>query len=135
MALGAIVLLRGKLRGMGREAECDILARRVDESDPRYLCRSFRYLECSILTAPADLPDGDYMAYFAGHSMVATRTRGFWISTGAVARDAAAGGLEEGRVMDSAAAGPEAPANPPPIPDKGFAATDPMQTTQSRRGC
>lgn len=133
MAPGSIVLLRGKIRGMDREAECEILARRVDDSDPRFLHRSFHYLECSILTAPADLPDGDYIAYFAGHSAVATRTRGLWLSSGAAVRDADAGGMDEGQVTGSVAIRPEPPADPHPVPVERTAAADPAQAMELRR--
>ena len=136
MVPGSIILLHGKLRGMDREAECDILARRVDDSDPRFLHRLFRYFECSILTAPADLPDGDYIAYFAGQSVVATRTRGLWLSSGAAVRDAAAGGLDEGQVTGSPAIRPEPPADldPDPPPAERSAAADPAQAMELRRG-
>lgn len=133
MAPGSIVLLHGIIRGMGREAECGILARRVDDSDPRFLHRSFRYFECSILTAPADLPDGDYIAYFAGHSVVATRTRGLWLSSGAAVRDAAARGLDEGQVTGSAAVWPEPSADQDPAPADRTAAADSEQAMELHR--
>jgi hypothetical protein len=133
LSSGSIVLMRGELRGMGREASCDILARRFDDSDPRFLHRSFRYLECSILTAPADLPDGDYIAYFAGHSVMATRTRGFWMSSGVAIRDAVASAFEEGRIMGSAAARPEASADPAPASAKGPASPDPTRAMEPRQ--
>lgn len=98
--------MRGLLRGMGREEECELLARRSDLSDPRSVQRAFVYSDCVVLTAPGDLPDGDYMLFFAGHSTVGARTRGIWTSFGAVVPDASADGLDEGRTVDPAAMGP-----------------------------
>lgn len=96
---GSVVLLHGVLRGMGREAACDILARRttIEPFPAQFANRACLYEECSVLTAPSDLPDGDYLAFFDGHSLVATRARGIWISRGAAARDSAADGLAVGR--------------------------------------
>ena len=109
---------------MGREAECELLARRTDRSDPRAIQRVFAYSDCVVLTAPADLPDGDYMLYFAGHSTVGTRTRGIWTSFGAVIRDASADGLDQGRAVDPAAMGPSRSdardAKPEPVESRDF---------------
>lgn len=93
MTNGSMVLLRGLLRGMGHESACDILARRVKGAGSR----SVTYVDCSILSAPSELPDGDYVACFDGHSALACRTRGIWVLPGPAVRDSSADGLESGR--------------------------------------
>lgn len=96
----SIVLLSGMLRGMGREAQCEILARRLNTASHNSPHSTDRYLECSVLTAPRDLPDGDYLAYFDGHSLVATLARGVWSSRGPAVRDPGADHLDEGREVN-----------------------------------
>lgn len=97
MKQGTIVLLRGQLKGMGLEAECDLLARRIKWSAPGDERSTLGYTGCVILTAPADLPDGDYMAFFSGHSLPVNRTRGLWVPIGEAIRDSASDALPEGR--------------------------------------
>lgn len=99
MRQGSIVLLQGIVRGMGREESCDILARRLDDLDSSYHDRHFRFIECSVLTAPADLPDGDYIAFFSGHSVLATRKRGLWLPSGEAVRDGNTEGPDSARVI------------------------------------
>ena len=88
MKRGTVVLLHGSIKGMGREAECEILARRlpipVDPRDP--MPRLFTYTDCSVVEAPADLPEGEYLAQFEGYSLSVTLYRGLWLSRGPVAR-------------------------------------------------
>ena len=98
-----IVLLRGQLRGMDRTEDCELLARRRQRPGPPPVLRSYDYSECIVLSAPADLPDGDYMLFFAGHSTVVIRTRGLWSSFGAVIPDSSANGFDEGRPVDPGA--------------------------------
>ena len=97
------MLLHGQLRGMGREAPCELLARRTSMPGAHPSHLSFEYSDCVILNAPPDLPDGDYMLFFAGYSTVANRVRGLWGSFGAVVRDRSADGLTEGRLVDPGA--------------------------------
>jgi hypothetical protein len=77
---GSIVLLRALLTGMGRHAECDILVRKLsrNESNVTSAAGSPAYSECSVISAPADLPDGEYRVQFEGHFVVATREHGVW---------------------------------------------------------
>lgn len=75
MNRGAIVLLSGRVKGTDREAACEVLARRLFRS----------YTDCSVITAPADLPDGEYTVYVEEHSFAATKHDGRWLSRGASA--------------------------------------------------
>lgn len=99
MTQGSIVLLGAILRGMGREESCDILARRIDDPDSSLHDRKFRFIECSVLTAPTDLPDGDYIAYFSGHSVLATRKFGLWLPSGEAVPDGNTEGPDSSRVV------------------------------------
>jgi hypothetical protein len=78
---GAIVLLRGTLKGADREAECELLARKqtipgVDQ----FGMRRYQYSQCSVLHAPFDLPDGEYTVTTEdGHVILTTRLHGLWL--------------------------------------------------------
>ena len=91
---------------MDRTADCELLARRTVRAGLPPSQVSLQYSDCIILSAPADLPDGDYILCFAGHSTVAHRIRGLWSSFGAVVRDRSADDLEEGRPVDPGALAP-----------------------------
>ena len=81
---GPIVLLHGYVRGMRRDAECDILARKVSvAAKTRPGSPDYTYSDCAIIDAPADLPDGEYMVSFDRHTVAATKERGFWVPRGA----------------------------------------------------
>lgn len=81
--MGFLVLVRGVLTGTGGQVECELIARKVlatGVADPVYS-------DCSIVNAPHDLPDGEYIAYFEGHSIPATREHGMWLSRGTAKRE------------------------------------------------
>ncbi len=83
MNRGTVVLLNGRLRGMGQEAECQVLARRLsvyggETESPRV----FTYTDCSVIGAPSELPDGEYLVEFEEYSALAARHKGFWLSFG-----------------------------------------------------
>ena len=69
------VLCKGVLRGMGREAICELLATKT------VLAEASRaiYSHCAIIEAPKDLPDGDYEVEFAGEVAVTSLHRGTWM--------------------------------------------------------
>jgi hypothetical protein len=69
------VLCKGVLRGMGREAVCELLATKT------VLAEASRavYSHCAIIEAPSDLPDGDYEVEFAGEVAVTTLRGGSWL--------------------------------------------------------
>jgi hypothetical protein len=75
-----IVLLNGVVHGMEREAQCEILARRLLAGS------AVRYSQVSILKADPDLPDGNYGIVFDGHFIAAKKARNLWITDGAVTR-------------------------------------------------
>jgi hypothetical protein len=70
------MLVRGVLIGMGRTAECELIA------STSLAAKSVQsvYSDCSIVNAPLDLPDGKYIAYFERHSIPANRAHGIEIS-------------------------------------------------------
>jgi hypothetical protein len=83
MGLGTLTLLEGNLRGLGVEAKCEVLARRLSvDAGSRPLQRPYAYTDCSVIGAPADLPAGEYIIYFDGHRFAATSRRGLWFSHG-----------------------------------------------------
>lgn len=69
---GTLMILPGRLEGASREDKCLVLANRVHDA----------YDDCSIVSAPNDLPDGDYIVSFDGHHFTAAKTRGLWLSCG-----------------------------------------------------
>ncbi len=65
---------------MDREAPCHVYARWEQTNGSPY------YSEGVVLKAPADLPDGAYVAMFDGHSLGVTKKLGIWLSTGVIER-------------------------------------------------
>jgi hypothetical protein len=83
MGMGTLTLLEGNLRGLGVEAKCEVLARRLSiDAGSISLPRPYAYTDCTVIGAPADLPAGEYIVYFDGHSFAATSQRGLWFSHG-----------------------------------------------------
>lgn len=71
----ANVLVRGTIRGMSRRAPCELLVRRQRRAGST----DYVYTDWTILSAPADLPDGNYVVTTEdGFSFHATRTRRAW---------------------------------------------------------
>ena len=69
------VMMAGRLRGMGREAECTVSAVKV--SLP--LLNVWEYVKCDIHLAPQDLPDGAYKVTFEGRTMQVNKLYGEWL--------------------------------------------------------
>lgn len=69
------VLSKGVLRGMGREAACELLATKTVVPEATQAI----YSHCAIIEAPLDLPDGDYEVEFAGEVAIASRRGGSWL--------------------------------------------------------
>jgi hypothetical protein len=81
MAQGTLMLLQGNLKGFGVEAKCEVLARKLAiDAIGMPLQRPYVYTDCSVIGAPAGLPDGEYNVYFDGHSFAAKSQRGHWFS-------------------------------------------------------
>ncbi len=73
---------------MDREAECEILARRIvvpNDQNPNAF-QFYTYTDCSVLGAPSDLPDGEYTASFEDFTFKTTCQRGLWLSCGPATR-------------------------------------------------
>lgn len=68
------VLINGILRGMGRQAACELLATKNVSPE---IARP-EYSHCAIIEAPIDLPDGDYEVEFDGEVAVTRRQDGVW---------------------------------------------------------
>lgn len=89
MTEDSIALLRATLKGMGQETECDILVReqiRNQSSESLSTTEFVQYSECSVISAPADLPDGDYRVMFDGHFAKVKRELGVWLLREPVSR-------------------------------------------------
>jgi hypothetical protein len=69
------VLSKGVLRGMGREAACELLATKTVLPEASRAV----YSHCAIIEAPSDLPDGDYEVEFAGEVAVTSLREGYWM--------------------------------------------------------
>ena len=79
---GTIVLVRGTLRGLGRQAECELLARRNQspelDSDGN---RRYTFTGWQVLTAPSDFPDGEYTATTTQGDLVpVVKTGALWVA-------------------------------------------------------
>jgi len=87
MGMGTLTLVEGNLRGLGVEAKCEVLARRLSiYAASRSLQRPYAYTDCTVIGAPTDLPAGEYIVYFDGHRFAATSRRGLWLSHGIATR-------------------------------------------------
>jgi hypothetical protein len=75
--MGTVVLLRAILKGMGREVECEVIAWR-SSADAANTPLS-KYSSCSVLNAPADLPDGEYTIHLDSQDIPTLRRRGLWL--------------------------------------------------------
>ena len=80
--MGKIVLVRGVLRGMDREAECDVivlrsaaLRRAAAHTDAEHV-----YADFEVLDAPGDLPEGEYTIDVGEQVLSVRKQRGFWHS-------------------------------------------------------
>ena len=69
------VLCKGVLRGMGREASCELLATKTVLPEASRAV----YSHCAIIEAPKDMPDGDYEVEFAGEVAVTSLHHGSWM--------------------------------------------------------
>ncbi len=69
------VMMTGRLKGMGREAECTVSATKV--SLP--LLNIWEYVNCDIHLAPENLPDGRYALTFEGKTMDVKLLEGVWV--------------------------------------------------------
>ena len=73
-----VVMLPGRLKGMGREADCTVGA--VEVSLPG--TNLSEYTKCSIHEAPNDLPDGQYQLTFGGQTVPVQKRDGSWLAGG-----------------------------------------------------
>jgi hypothetical protein len=81
----SVVLIYGVLRGMGREAGCEMVAIR-DKPPGSHRPRFSRW---SVLDAPQDLPDGRYTVSFEDCMVPVRREGGLWLAEESPIPDAA----------------------------------------------
>ncbi len=81
------VLLTGRLKGMGREAGCELMAKR----SPSRMAEQFTYSEPVVIQAPADLPEGSYTLHFENYSMPVMHKGVLWLVNTPPPADAEAG--------------------------------------------
>jgi hypothetical protein len=81
----SVVLIYGVLRGMGYEADCEMVAIKNAHPDRR----PPTYTRWSVIDAPSDLPDGDYTVSFDDRSVAVRREGGLWLAGDAPMSDAA----------------------------------------------
>ena len=82
----SVVMIRGMLRGMEREAPCEMLAMKEAESGKGPVIFS----RCSVIDAPIDIPDGDYVVSFNGCVVSARKEAGLWIPDGSAVEEPSA---------------------------------------------
>jgi hypothetical protein len=69
------------MKGMGREVDCEVLARKnyLPPSSGRAKW-AYEYSQCSVLQAPDDLPDGTYTVITSdGHTILTAKQGGLWL--------------------------------------------------------
>jgi hypothetical protein len=71
-----IVMLSGRLKGMGREADCIVSAVKVSLPGTN----ASHYTKCQIQNAPDDLPEGQYQVTFGGDTTNVRKRDGFWLA-------------------------------------------------------
>jgi hypothetical protein len=76
-------LRHGHVKGMSRTATCEVLARKIP-LDPNLKPGSheYTYSDCTVIDAPTDLPDGEYLVHFDDHVIAATKKDAYWLSRG-----------------------------------------------------
>lgn len=90
----SVVLIHGLLTGMGYHEPCEMLA--IKESASGKAREMFS--RCSVIDAPQQLPDGEYVVSFNGYSVPAKKEGGLWMPAGdAVALQAEQAPAEEQR--------------------------------------
>ncbi len=77
--MGCLVLVRGLLKGMSREVECEVIARKSPTGTMAEEKSKFTYLDCRVLTAPLDLPDGEYTVQLDSQIIPVHRRSGQWL--------------------------------------------------------
>ncbi len=71
-----VVMLAGRLIGMGRDVECTVSATKASLPGTD----AFEYARLGIHSEPPGLPDGRYQVRFAGRTVPIERYGGAWIS-------------------------------------------------------
>ena len=71
-------MMTGRLKGMGREAECMVSAVKI--SLPHL--NIWEYVRCDIHLAPEHLPDGRNEVTFEGKTMAVQLLDGYWVKEG-----------------------------------------------------
>lgn len=66
-------------------AKCDVLARKLPIGTSRG-GGSPDYTDCTVIDAPFDLPDGEYVVHFDDHLVAVTKQRGYWLPRGTAKR-------------------------------------------------
>jgi hypothetical protein len=86
--MGMIVLVRGVLRGMGQEVECDLIAmRRFVPSQSKFRRKPDHvYTDFGVIEAPDDLPDGQYTVSLGKQVLTTQKQRGLWLTCSECAR-------------------------------------------------
>ena len=78
------MLRHGFVKGMGRKAECDVVARKQPIVTNRGSgSPAYTYSDCAVIDVFSQLPAGEYTVYFDGHTVAATKQRGYWVTPGA----------------------------------------------------
>jgi hypothetical protein len=112
MTDGNIVLLHGTVTGLGKLAGCEVLTRRITADDGNGLLpRPYAFTDCSVIGAPADLPDGEYTTRSEGYSFTAACHRGIWFSRNPATKTVTAG-AQLADANDAAAANARDAAHP-----------------------
>jgi hypothetical protein len=72
--MGNTLIVEGRLRGMGCEIDCLLIATRSESAN----AANVMFTRCTILDAPLWLPDGYYEAVFSHQSAFLHRLNGVW---------------------------------------------------------
>lgn len=79
--MGMIVLLRGVVRGMGREAECEVVAlRQIAATKSKFRRPKSFFRDFGVIEAPNDLPDGEYTVRVGDQILNTAKVHGIWLT-------------------------------------------------------
>lgn len=74
----SVVLVHGRVHGMGRESACEMVA--LKDTDP--VTHRVTYSRCSVISTAIDLPDGEYTVTSREGRAAVRREGGLWLADG-----------------------------------------------------
>jgi hypothetical protein len=92
--MGMLVRMKGRLSGLGRESDCEVVALREPAAPIAVASRfapQFVYADLGVIQAPGDLPDGQYTVSVGSQTFQTLKRQGIWHSCAIGSRPQGAG--------------------------------------------